>query len=323
MRRRQFIGLIGGGVALAPFASLAQQTAEPLVGFLHGASATELQYVVDAVRQGIQASSPAGRTVTIESRWAAGDIKRLPELAEALVRLQPAVIVAGGYASALAAQRATTTIPIVFLTGGDPVVEGLVASFPRPGGNATGVTLIGLGAKRLELMRELVPQAALFAVLQNATNPIVASELREVEAAGRAAGQKLLVLEAATAEGINTAFAELVHQQAGALLIVVDATFNSRRDQLIALAARHKLPTIYYAREFVSSGGLISYGTDFAAIYRQIGGYAARILQGAEAADLPVQQPTEFQLAINLKTAKSLGLTVPPTMLVRATEVIE
>jgi putative ABC transport system substrate-binding protein len=322
MRRRQFIGLLGGGVALRPFATRAQQAANPLVGFLNGAPSTGLLHMVDAVRQGIKASNE-NLTVTIESRWAAGDVKRLPELAAALVRLQPAVIVAGGHASALAAQRATTKIPIVFFTGGDLVGDGLVTSLARPGGNATGVTMIELGPKRLELMRELVPQAALIAVLQNPTNPATAGWLHDLEAAGRTMGQKLVILEAATPEGINTAFATLVRQQAGALLITIDATFNSRRDQLIALAAHHRVPAIYYEREFASSGGLISYGADYADTYRQLGGYVARLLQGAKAIDLPVQQPTKFQLAINLKTAKSLGLSVPPTLLVRATEVIE
>src|SRR5207248_6174335 len=240
-----------------------------------------------------------------------------------LARLQPAVIVAGGHAAALAAQRATRTIPIVFVTGADPARDGLVASWPRPGSNATGVSLSQLGPKRLELMREVVPEATLIALLKNPTNPTIAAELQALEAAARAVGQKLVTLDAATPQAIDAAFAALVQARAGALLITVDATFNSRRDQLIALSARHRVPAMYYAREFVASGGLMSYGADLADTYRQIGGYVARLLQGAKPADLPVQQPTKFQLTINLKTAKTLGLTVPPAVLARADDVIE
>jgi putative tryptophan/tyrosine transport system substrate-binding protein len=324
MRRRQFIGLLGGAAAAWPLAARAQQSAGTLVGFLHNAPANGLLHIVEAVREGISAAGPDGANVKIESRWAEGQYDRLPALAAALVRLQPEVIVAGSHVSALAAKAATQTIPIVFVTGGDPVRDGLVGSLSRPGSNATGLTLIAgdLGPKRLELMRELVPQADLIAVLKNTTNPTLAAELHDLEGAAQAMGQKLLILDAATPQAIDEAFVTLVQQRAGALLITVDATFNARRNQLIALAARHAVPAMYYAREFVSSGGLISYGTDLTETYRKVGEYVARILQGAKPADLPVQRPTKFQLVINLATAKALGLTVSRTMRVHADEVI-
>lgn len=324
MKRRDFISLFGGAAATWPFAARAQQGADTLVGFLHNAPPKGLLHIVEALREGMKASNPDGANVVIEARWAEGQSDRLPALAAALVGLQPAVIVAGGHAAALAAKEATKTIPIAFVTGGNPVRDGLVDRLSRPGGNATGVSLIAgeLGPKRLELMRELVPQAALIAVLKNSNNPTLAAELRDLEAAAHTMGQKLLILEAATPQAIDAAFVTLAEQRAGALLITVDAAFNSGRDQLIALAARYAVPAIYYSREFVASGGLISYGTDIADIYRQVGGYVARILQGAKPADLPVQQPTKLQLTINLATAKALGLSVPRTMLARADEVL-
>ncbi len=324
MKRRQFISLLGGAAAW-PVTARAQQNPPALVGFLHIAPSKGLLHIVDAVRQGIAASDPQSANVRIEARWAEAQYARLPALAAELVRLQPAVIVAGSHGAALAAQTATKTIPIVFVTGGDPVRDGLVGSLSRPGGNATGVSLIWgtLGPKRLELMRELVPQAALIALLKNSANPTLEAELRDLEGAAQAMGQKLLILEAGTPPAIDAAFATLVAQRAGALLIAVDSTFNSRRDQLIALAARHAVPAMYYAREFVSSGGLVSYGTELTDIYRQVGGYVARILQGAKPGDLPVQQPTKIQLTINLTTAKALGLAISRRMLARADETIE
>ncbi len=323
MKRRQFIALLGGATAW-PLAGHAQQR-PALVGFLHNAPSKGLGHIVDAVRRGIEASTPKAPPVTIEARWADGRYDRLPALAEELVRLKPAVIVAGGHGAALAAKAATKTIPIVFITGGDPVRDGLVETISRPGGNATGVSVFlgALGPKRLAMMRELLPNAGLIALLKNSGNPIEA-EIPELETAAQAIGQKLLVLDAPTPEAINAAFATLVQQRADAFLITADASFNGRRDQLIALAARHKVPGMYYAREFVASGGLISYGTDFADVYRQVvGEYVARILQGSKPADLPVQHPLKFRLWINLATAKALGITVPRVMLARADEVIE
>ncbi len=325
MKRRQFIAFLGGAAAW-PLAAQAQQQRPALVGFLNYVPSKALGHNVDALRQSIEASNPKVPPFTIEARWAEGQHDRLPALAQELVQLNPAVIVAGGHVSALAAKAATKTIPIVFFTGGDPVGDGLVESVSRPGGNATGVSVVvgALGPKRLAMMRELLPNAELIAVFKNPRNPIIEAELRELEAAAQVMRQKLLVLDAPTPEAIDAAFGTLVQQRADALLITIDGTFNGRRDQLIALAARHKVPTMYYTREFVASGGLISYGPDYVDVYRQIGrGYVARILQGAKPADLPVQHPIKFQLAINLATAKALDLTIPRVMLARADEVIE
>ncbi len=325
MKRRQFIAFLGGAAAW-PLAAQAQQKRPVLVGFLNYAPSKALGHMVDALRQGIEGSNPKVPPVTIEARWAEGQYDRLPALAQELVQLKPAVIVAGGHIAALAAKAATKTIPIAFFTGGDPVRDGLVQSVSRPGGNATGVSVVvgALGPKRLAMMRELLPNAELIAVFKNPGNPIIEAELRELETAAQAMRQKLLVLDAPTPEAIDAAFATLVQQRADAFLITIDASFNGRRNQLIELAARHKVPAMYYTREFVSSGGLISYGPDYADVYRQVGsGYVARILQGAKPADLPVQHPIKFRLAINLATAKALGVTIPRVMLARADEVIE
>ena len=322
MKRRNFIALTGGAVAW-PFVARAQQPEAPLVGFLHVASAKGLLHIIEAVRQGAKEANPSGATITIESRWAEGRNDRLAALAAELIERRVSAIVTGGLAASLAAKAATATIPIVFINGGDPVTDGLVSSLSRPGGNVTGMCFMALGPKRLELMRELVPQAALIALFVNPDNPTLGPELQEMETAANAMGQKLLVLEAGTPQAIDAAFVTLVQRRAGALLITVDANFNARRDQLVALAAKHAVPAMYYAREFAASGGLVSYGPNITEIYRQVGGYVARILAGANPAELPVLQPTKFDLVINTKAAKALGLTIPRLLLARANQVIE
>src|SRR5262245_50950785 len=267
-----------------------------------------------------------GRTVAFEYRSAEGQYDRLPSLAADLVRHQVAVIVTSGAPdSALAAKEATTTIPIVFSTGGDPIALGLVASLNRPGGNITGVSLFNvvLVPKQLELVRELVPKASVIAALVNPDNPNTETEVRELQEAAQALRLQIRVVRVSAKENFDSAFAMTVQQRVGAIIVSYDSFFSSRRDQIVALAARHSLPAIYHWREFVESGGLISYGTKLTDSYRQTGIYAGKILQGARPADLPVQQPTKFELVLNLKTAKALGLTIPPTLLTAADDVIE
>jgi putative ABC transport system substrate-binding protein len=322
IQRRQFITLLGGAVAY-PWPSNAQHGTETIVGFLHFAA--DLPYVVEALRQGIKSASQPSLNLRIEPRWANGQYHRLPELAQTLVRLQPAAIVTGGLAASVAGRNATDTIPIVFASGGDPVRDGLVPSFSRPGGNVTGFTIISgeLAPKRLELLRDLVPHVKLVAVLEYSGNPTLAEERQHLKAGAAALGIELLHLEASGAKAIDAAFATLLARGADAVFVSADANFYKHRQQLVALAARHRMPAIYHARDFVTSGGLISYGPEPTDIYRQVGGYVARIIQGAKPADLPVQQPTKFQLTINVRTGKALVLTVPPTMLARADELIE
>jgi len=326
MDRRTFIGSVAIGLLVVPVVARAQQPAMPVIGFLGSASPAQSSPFVAAYRKGLnEAGYIEGKNVAIEFRWAEGQYDRLPALAAELVRRQVAVLVAtGGPGAALAAKAATSTIPIVFTTGSDPVQFGLVASLGHPGGNATGVTIftVDLVAKRMELLRELVPKANVIAFISNPNTPYAESEAGKAQEAARSFGQQLHVVRAGTAQEIDAAFATLVQLRAGGLLIGTDPFFSSRREQFVALAARHAVPAIFDLREFATAGGLLSYGASITEAYRQAGIYTGKILSGAKAADLPVLQPTKFELVINLKTAKTLGLTIPQSVLLRADEVI-
>jgi ABC-type uncharacterized transport system substrate-binding protein len=331
VKRRAFITLLGGAAAAWPLAARAQQTAMPVVGFLSGypaeSFAPETQPYAAAFRQGLSETGYSdGHNVTIEYRWAENQPSRLPVLAAELVRRKVAVIAAtGGTASALAAKAATATIPIVFTGGTDPVAIGLVASLNRPGGNVTGVTFLAnvLAAKRVELVNEVTPRASLIGLLVNPDNPNAVSETSDMETATRAIGKRSVLLRASTDRELDAAFTSLADQRANALAIAGDTFFLSRREQLVALVARYAVPASYPSREFVVAGGLMSYGASITDMYRQVGVYTGRILNGAKPADLPVMQPTKFELTINLKTAKALGLQMPDKLLVAADEVIE
>ena len=305
----------------------AQQKAIPVIGFLNGTSPDAAAPFVAAFRQGLNESGYVdGQNAAIEYRFGEGRDDRLPALVADLVgRNVDVIVAAGGAPLALAAKSATSTLPIVFTGVGDPVALGLVASLARPGGNVTGFSLLSveLTPKRLELVSELVPWAGVIALLVNPSNPQTEGVVRDVQEAARAKRVELPVLKAGVDSEIDAAFASLVQQQAGGLVVQADAFFTSRRGKLVALAARKGVPAIYALREFSAAGGLISYGSSLTATYRQAGIYAGRILEGAKPADLPVQQPTTFELVVNLKTANALGLTVPPSILARATEVIE
>jgi putative tryptophan/tyrosine transport system substrate-binding protein len=327
MRRRDFIILLAGAMSGWPSAVRAQQKAMPVIGFLSGGSPGPYAPYVAVFHQGLRETGYVeGQNVAIEYRWAEGRSHRLPTLAADLVgRKVDVIAIIGGTPAALAAKSATSTIPIVFNGVADPVGAGLVASLARPGGNLTGFSniTIELMPKLLELLSELVPQARVIALLVNPNNPNAEPLLRDVEEAARAKGVKLLVLKAGTEDEIDAAFASLVQLQAGALVVDPDGFFSSRREQLVALASRHVVPAIYAHRQFVAAGGLISYGIDDIPPARQVGIYAGKILKGAKPADLPVEQPTRFELVVNLKSAKALGLTIPPSILARADEVIE
>lgn len=325
MRRRDFITLIGGGTAAWPMAARAQQPAVPVVGFLSSVSPGPYMQNLAAFRRGLgQTGFIEGQNVAIEYRWAEGNYGRLPALVAELVRRRVDVIVATG-GSGLAAQSATTTIPIVALSGGDPVREGLVSNLNRPTGNITGVGLFAysLGPKRFELLRELVPTAKLIAVLTNPTNQAANLDRRDVEDAARAISQQIVVLEAGSESDFEPAFATIVKEKAGALLVMADPFFNNRRQQLVALAAQYAIPAIYEWREFAEIGGLMSYGSSLTEALRQTGLYAGQILKGTTPGELPVQQAVKIELIINLKTAKRLGINFPITLLGRADEVIE
>jgi putative tryptophan/tyrosine transport system substrate-binding protein len=326
MKRRHFITLFGGAAAW-PLAARAQQAAVPVIGFLSGRSSAEAAYAVAAFHSGLKAVGyTEGDNVAIEYRWADGVYDRLPTLAADLVRRRVAVIAAtGGHLSGLAAQALTSTIPIVFNTGDDPVTLGMVTSINRPGGNATGIYIFvaEMDTKRLELLRELVPNAALIAVLLNPTWIRFNTVLKEIAEKARATGQRIDFLEASNEREIHTAFKRIEQLRPQALLVGADPFFNARREQLVTLANHYAIPTVYELREFAVAGGLMSYGTSLTQAYRQVGVYTGRILKGEKPAELPVVQSSKFELVINLRTAKALGLEIPATVLARADEVIE
>ena len=327
MKRRDLLILSAGAGITAALSAGAQQKPMPVIGFFNPTSPGSLAPFVAAFSQGLsEAGYIQGQNVAIEYRWAEGHADQLPALAADLVGRNVNVIAStGGLAPALAAKNATSTIPIVFVIGSDPVVDGLVASFARPGGNLTGFTLLGdeLTPKRLELLSELVPQARRIALLVNPNNPEAGPLISDAQKAAQAKGVQLHILKVGTESEIDAAFSVLAEVQAGALLVSANPLFDTQREQLVALASRRAVPAIYSEREFAVAGGLISYGTSRIAAYRQAGIYVGRILKGAKPADLPVQQPTTFELVVNLKTAKTLGLAIPASILARANEVIE
>ena len=327
MRRREFILALGGAAAAWPLAARAQQQAMPVIGYLSPTSPDAIPDRLRAFHQGLKDTGyVAGENVAIEYRWADGKYDRLPTLALELVRRQVSVIVTGANAATFAAKAATKTIPIVFILAEDPVQLGLVVSLPQPGGNVTGINFVSgeLTAKRLELLRELVPTAARVAVLVNPTDATATeTTLRDLETAVRALDLKIQVLKATTSQEIHAAFAAMVRERSEALFLSSDPFFSSRRVQLATLSARHAIPLAAQAREIVEAGGLVSYGANIVDGFRQAGVYASRILKGAKPADLPVMQSSKYELVINAETARMLGLTVPPTLLSTADEVIE
>jgi putative ABC transport system substrate-binding protein len=327
MNRREAITLLGGVAASWPVSLTAEEVQVPVVGFLSSRSRADSARLVGAFLGGLaEAGFIAGRSVEIEYRWAEGEYEQLASMANALAKRKVAVIVAvGGAASAQAAKKATSSIPIVFSIGPDPVRVGLVQSFNRPGGNVTGMSLLttALEAKRLGLLHEFVPGAALVAGLINPHNPPSEDQAHQIEEAAKTINQQIRIFRASNEEELNSSFAEIVNLKGGALLVAADPFFDTQRDVIVRLAAQHHIPALYQFREYVAAGGLASYGIDIADAYHQVGIYTARILKGTRPADLPIMQPTKFQFVINLKTARALGLTIPPTLLARADEVIE
>jgi len=327
VRRREFITLLGGGGIVRKKTVRAQQPAMPVIGVLGAPSPAPYARYVAAFHQGLkEAGYVEGQNIAVEYRWAEGRYERLPAMAADLISRRVAVIVPiGGAPAAVAAKAATSTVPVVFTMTADPLELGIVASINRPGGNITGVAMMGveLEAKRLELLRELVPAAPLIAMLVNPSNAQAETQSREVQKVARAIGQQVLILSASTERELETVFATLVQERVGALLVGADTFFTSQPTSFAVLTARHAIPAIYPWRSHVDAGGLMSYGASLLDSYRQAGVYTGRILNGAKPADLPILQPTKFELVINLKTAKAIGLTVPPTLLARADEVIE
>jgi putative tryptophan/tyrosine transport system substrate-binding protein len=326
VNRRSFITLFGGAAAASPLPARAQQP-RPVVGFMSSRAPEDSVHLLEAFRRGLREGGfVEGQNVVIEFRWARGDYSKLPALAADLVSRRVNVLTAvGGDPSPRAAKRATSTIPIVFGMGGDPVSDGLVESFNRPGGNLTGVTLLTnlMEPKRLGLLRELAPGVPLIGALVNPNFAPAARQQRQLEEASRAINQRLVIAQASTDDELETAFASLIREGAGALLVAADPYFDTRRDRIVAFAARQRLPAIYQFREYAVAGGLLSYGVSITDVYRQFGVYTASILKGAKPADLPVQQPTKFEMVINLKTAKALGVNISDNLLSLADEVLE
>jgi ABC-type uncharacterized transport system substrate-binding protein len=326
MRRREFITLLGCAAVALPLGARAQQPTMPVIGYLSSSSEAGTAHQLAAFRRGLnEVGIVEGQNVAVEFRWADGQYDRLPAMAADLVRQPVTLILAQGPPAALATRAATTTIPTVFVVGFDPVAAGLVTSFNQPGGNATGMTLLTapLGQKRLELLRELSPKAAVVTMLVNPISPDAAPEIRDVQATAQAIGLQLRMFNASTPSEINSALRAIAEQRLDALLVGSDPFLLIQRKEIVALVARLGIPAIYPFREFVEAGGLISYGTNIANLYRQAGIYAGRILKGAKPADLPVLQPTRFELVINLKTAQALGFDIPPMLHARSDEVIE
>ena len=327
MRRRDFIKVIAGSTAVWPLAARAQQSSMPVVGFMHSGAQAPFAHLAAAFRKGLSENGyTEGKNIVIEYRWGDGDNSRLPEMAADLVRRKvDAIAVGGGVAPALAAKAATTTIPIIF-NSSDPLRFGIVTSLSHPTGNLTGVSMFtaSIGAKRFELLRKLVPGGGLVAFMANPDYPATKAEVEDITKAASENGEQLSVFTARTEKEIDAAFVTLTQQHARALIVAADPFFTNQRNQIVTLAARNAIPTIYYQREFADAGGLVSYGNDLANAYRQLGVYTAKILKKeAKPSDLPVVQPTKFELVINLKTAKMLGLDIPPNLIAIADEVIE